>query len=132
MAPRDNGSMNGTPHVLVVDDEQNFRESLNVLLGMEGFAVTEAADGEQALALVRAGLKPDAVLLDYRMPGMTGGETLRQLQALSLGAPAVLLSAAAEAAEIGSRYGFDAVLRKPVGPDELFLVLKQVIAARGA
>lgn len=124
--------MIGRPHVLVVDDEQDFRESLSVLLGMEGFTVTEAADGEQALSLVRSGLKPDAVVLDYRMPGLNGGETLRRLQALPLGAPAVLLTAAAEAAEIASRYGFDAVLHKPVGPDELLLVLGRVLSARRA
>lgn len=123
--------MNGSPHVLVVDDEQHFRESLNVLLCMEGFAVTEAADGEQALALVRSGLKPDAVLLDYRMPGISGGETLLRLEALPLAAPAILLTAAAEADEIAAHYGFDAVLRKPVGPDELLLVLGQLLSIRG-
>lgn len=107
------------PHVLIVDDEGDFRETLSLLLNMEGFQVSEASSGEHAIAVVDAGLKPDVLLLDYRMPGLSGGQTLEQMRARALVAPAVLLTAASEAHHLARQHGFNAVLRKPVGPDKL-------------
>lgn len=116
------------PHVLVVDDESDFRLSLNLLLGLEGFRVSEASDGHDALAQIDGGLRPDVILLDYRMPGWNGGETLQQLQARSLGIPVVLLSAASDAQQLAEQHGFDAFLRKPIWPDDLLAVLRRFLS----
>lgn len=72
--------------VLVVDDNEGFRESLAALLdGEELEVIGQAGSGEEALLLVRR-LRPDVVLMDLRMPGMDGIETTRRLKAI---APAV-------------------------------------------
>jgi DNA-binding response OmpR family regulator len=63
--------------VLVVDDEPHIRTVLRGYLEADGFVVSEAADGEAALAAVHAG-EPDLVLLDVMLPGIDGIETLRQ------------------------------------------------------
>jgi CheY-like chemotaxis protein len=60
--------------VLVVDDDPDVRELMSQLLEMEGCRVQSAADGREALALLRRGPRPDAILLDLRMPGMNGWE----------------------------------------------------------
>ena len=65
---------------LVVDDSRAVREVARRLLEDLGFAVAEAADGMEALAWCRAAM-PDAVLLDWNMPVMTGIEFLRRLRA---------------------------------------------------
>jgi CheY-like chemotaxis protein len=62
--------------VLVADDDPDVRETLHWVLHDEGYGVCEAADGAQALALLYASLRPLVVLLDFRMPQMTGGEVL--------------------------------------------------------
>jgi DNA-binding response OmpR family regulator len=106
-------------HLLVVDDERDFRESLIALLDIEGFQVSEAADGRDALAALDRGLRPDLVLLDQRMPGLTGSQTLQALRARGLGMPVILVSAASDGAEIAARDRFDAFVPKPFSPEQL-------------
>jgi signal transduction histidine kinase len=60
------------PRVLVVDDDEDGRESLMVLLRDDGFQVASAPDGDAALALLRDGARPDVILLDLMMPNMDG------------------------------------------------------------
>lgn len=117
------------PHILIVDDEGEFRMTLNVLLGMEGFQVSEASSGNHALELIESGLRPDVLLLDFRMPGLNGGQTLDRVRALAIDAPAILLTAAGEAEAIARRHGFDAVMVKPFGPDDLLRALRQLLAS---
>ncbi len=64
--------------ILVVDDEPDFCEALRDLLKGNGFSVTEAYDGEQALAAYKRE-RPDVVLLDIRMPGQSGLEVLKAM-----------------------------------------------------
>src|SRR5262249_60835065 len=61
----------GSKRILVVDDEQNARDALRTILMEEGFEVSEAADGQEALALLPE-FAPDLVLADVRMPRMDG------------------------------------------------------------
>jgi CheY-like chemotaxis protein len=68
-------------HVLIVDDEPDIRETLRDLLTDEGYLPAEAENGQQALALIRASAEPLIVLLDYRMPRMSGDEVLRAVAA---------------------------------------------------
>jgi CheY-like chemotaxis protein len=118
------------PHILIVDDEGDFRATLNMLLSMEGFHVSEACSGDHAIKLIDAGLQPDLLLLDYRMPGLNGGQTLQHMRAQALDAPAVLVTAASEAHALARQHGFDAVLKKPVGADILVTTLGKLLAPR--
>jgi CheY-like chemotaxis protein len=69
--------MTPSPHrsvVLVVDDDPDLRAAISDLLEDEGYAVTSAADGREALAVLRAGLRPAVILLDLSMPVMSGSD----------------------------------------------------------
>jgi CheY-like chemotaxis protein/PAS domain-containing protein len=79
--------------VLLVDDDQMVRTALSLQLGRAGFAVTTAADGEAALAELRArGRDVDLLLTDVVMPGMTGADLTRAARALHPALPIVLMS----------------------------------------
>lgn len=62
--------------VLVVDDSVVIRDMVRTMLEQAGYGVSEAVDGVEALAALRASVRPLVVLLDYDMPRMTGGELL--------------------------------------------------------
>jgi CheY-like chemotaxis protein len=64
--------------LLVVDDEKHQRESLTVILEDEGYRVAAAADGREALAKA-AEIRPEVVLTDLKMPGLTGMDVVRSL-----------------------------------------------------
>ena len=105
--------------VVLVDDAADVRVLLQLLLELEGFEVTAAADGPAGLAAVRA-TRPDVVLLDVQLPGMDGTEVLRLLRADPPTArlPVVLLTGSPEQdtpALLG--LGATGVLRKPFDPD---------------
>jgi len=81
------------PVVLVVDDDQRSRQLMQTVLTVEGYRVLVAGSGAQALDLI-AVQEPDAVLLDFVMPGMDGPELCRRIRALALvrRLPLVMLS----------------------------------------
>jgi CheY-like chemotaxis protein len=66
--------------VLVVEDEADLRELLGRWLETKGYEVTEAADGEEAIELLEAGVEPDVILLDLTMPRMDGWTFLTWLR----------------------------------------------------
>jgi CheY-like chemotaxis protein len=68
-------------HVLVVDDDDDVRETLELVLASEGFRVSVAGDGQQALDRLNDADPPDVVLLDLRMPVMTGWDVVDTLRA---------------------------------------------------
>lgn len=65
---------------MIVDDEKDFREIMATKLNAAGFDVTQAASGQEALAKVKE-VKPHLVLMDVKMPGMSGVETLSRMRA---------------------------------------------------
>jgi two-component system alkaline phosphatase synthesis response regulator PhoP len=66
--------------IMVVDDEPDILESAAALLKSEGFEVVTAADGYECLKKLDGGVKPDLILMDYFMPGMTGRETVEKIR----------------------------------------------------
>ena len=78
--------------ILVVDDDGMFRESLVANLADAGFSPTAFADGPSALNHLLESGNPDMILLDWKMPGMTGIEVLRQLRELQVETPVVFLT----------------------------------------
>ena len=79
-------------HILVIDDDDEFRESLSLNLMDEGFAVTTFANGPSSLEYLTAGESADVILLDWRMPGMNGLEVLRELRQRSVTTPVIFLT----------------------------------------
>jgi two-component system, sensor histidine kinase and response regulator len=67
--------------ILLVDDEEDIRETLRELLEEEGYRVLTAADGREALAILRSAERPRVVLLDIIMPVMSGTELYAAMQA---------------------------------------------------
>ena len=66
--------------ILIIDDDKDLREILSVKLQKSGFRIEEAQDGPSGIKKIKE-IKPDLVLLDVKMPGMTGIETLSQIKA---------------------------------------------------
>jgi two-component system response regulator ChvI len=78
--------------VLLIDDDADFRESLALRLGDEGFAVDVASGGSAALEHLAASALPDVILLDWRMPEMSGLEVLRELRGRGIARPVIFLT----------------------------------------
>lgn len=116
-----------TFHLLAVDDEADFRASLAMLFELEGFKVTLASHGEEALSLFDAGLQPHVVLLDQRMPGLSGTEVLQRLRKKGRSTPAILVSAMRDADKLAAEYGFEGCVRKPCGLDELVQTVRRLL-----
>src|SRR5882757_1977944 len=89
--------------VLIVDDEPDVRLIARVVLTSAGYDVIEASSGEEALAALSDDVLPDAVLLDIRMPGIDGWETLRRLRADKSALPVVIFTAHLAAAKDAPR-----------------------------
>jgi len=107
--------------VLIVDDEESFRETLAARLQFRDLPSTTATDGAEALEFVEKHVEPDVMVLDLRLPGMDGLEVLRQTKKAYPDIEVIILSgygtkaAEAEARKLGA---FD-YLQKPVTIDVL-------------
>lgn len=117
--------------VVLVEDNQVFREALELLLGLQpGVEVVASVDnGIEAAAVVRE-LRPDVVLLDYRLPGMNGLEVTREIRAGSPEVSVVCLTASVSRREIDELYAAGAVacLTKDEELDEIIAAIHQAAA----
>jgi len=80
------------PRIMIVDDDGMFRESLAQNLADAGFSITSYGDGPSALIHMGEAPPPDMILLDWKMPGMTGIEVLRELRERKIETPVVFLT----------------------------------------
>jgi two-component system response regulator MtrA len=105
--------------VLVVDDDPALAEMLGIVLRSEGFLPSFVADGERALAAFREA-RPDIVLLDLMLPGMSGIDVCRAIRVES-GIPIVMLTAKSDTVDVvlGLESGADDYVVKPFKPKEL-------------
>jgi two-component system OmpR family response regulator len=124
----DDREMNGQAHVLVVDDQPNIVDMLSTVLRFHGFAVSTAATAAEALA-VAAGVRPDLVVLDVRLPDGDGLEVCRALKATGLEAGIVFLTArdAPRDKVMGLTMGGDDYVTKPFSVDELVARVRAVL-----
>lgn len=113
--------------ILVVDDEPRMIRFIRMNLEHDGFAVTEAANGVQALQALRDHL-PDLMLLDVMMPELDGFETLRMIREVSP-VPVVMLTAKGEEDDRvrGLELGADDYITKPFSPRELVSRVRAVL-----
>jgi two-component system KDP operon response regulator KdpE len=123
----------GLGTVLVVDDDSSARRVLRVTLAGLGFAIIEAARGQEALSLVRAN-RFDAVLLDFDMPGMGGIETCRCIRHAIVRLPIIMLSvhSGEEHKVCALDAGADDYITKPFRLRELTARLRSAVRRRNA
>lgn len=118
------------PRILVAEDEKDIRELIAFTLRFAGFDVLLATNGAEAVEVAEAE-KPDLILLDVRMPRMSGYEACRRLkenpQTASL--PVVFLSAKGQDSEIqqGLESGAEEYILKPFAPDELIQQVRDIL-----
>jgi two-component system, OmpR family, KDP operon response regulator KdpE len=114
-------------NVLVVDDEPQIRRVLRSTLSMQGYVITEAKTGEEALEWMRRE-RPDLVLLDMNMPGMGGVEACREIRRAS-DAPIIMLTVRnAERDKVAALdAGADDYVVKPFGIEELLARIRAAL-----
>ncbi|RME31876.1 MAG: response regulator [Thermoflexia bacterium] len=120
--------------ILVAEDERDIRELIAFTLRFAGFDVVLATNGAEAVELAEA-QPPDLVILDVRMPKMSGYEACRRLKENPRTAtvPVVFLSAKGQDAEIqqGLASGAEEYILKPFAPDELIQQVRDILHRAG-
>lgn len=115
-------------HILVVDDEERMRHLLSIMLTRRGYRVDEAADGVEALEMVRA-TPFDMVIADIKMPRMDGRELLRKVMEIDIPCPVVFITAFAtvESAVEAMREGAADYITKPFEEDRIVLTVERTL-----
>jgi len=114
--------------ILVIEDDESLRDTIGLMLEQEGFRAVLAADGttgfERALTV-----KPSLVLVDLRLPGMSGIEICKQLRASRLATPIIVLSAIVEELDkvLLLEIGADDYVVKPFGARELIARIRALL-----
>jgi DNA-binding response OmpR family regulator len=120
--------------ILIAEDERDIRDLVAFTLRFAGYEVVPAANGEEAVELAPKE-NPDLILMDVRMPRMTGYDACRVLKAnpLMKDIPVVFLSAKGQESEIqtGLEVGAEEYLLKPFAPDQLTERVKAILAKFG-
>lgn len=121
------------PRVLIADDEPHIVLSLEFLLDRAGYDTAAAADGEEALALVRR-LRPELVLLDVMMPRLNGYAVCQAIKSdpATRAIPVIMLSAKGQEVEVqkGLAVGASAYVTKPFGNAEVLEAVRAALHAR--
>jgi len=114
--------------ILVIDDDENLRDTIGVMLEQEGFRAVLAADGRSGFDKAVT-LKPDLILVDLRLPGMSGIEICRQVRATQTAMPIIVLSAVGEEIDkvLLLEIGADDYVVKPFGTRELMARIRAVL-----
>ena len=119
--------------ILIAEDDDDIRELIEITLTYYGFNVLSVADGEAAVQAAQAN-RFDLILLDVRMPFMTGYEACAQLKAnpVTRATPVIFLSAKGQEDEIsaGLRAGAERFILKPFEPEKLVQELHNVLASQ--
>jgi len=120
------------PTALVVDDTGDIRFLMKVLLAHSGLEVQEAENGDEALAALADGVRPDIVVLDLQMPERDGWETLTSLRALdgTTGIAVVVCSVKAGASDVRRAWelGCDGYIKKPFSNTTFVDEIRAVVA----
>lgn len=118
--------------ILLIDDHALFRFGLQELLERRGIEVVAALGDSEAGIRRVVEVQPDVVLLDMRMPGMTGVETLRELRALYPRMPIAMLTTSAEERDLieSLQGGAQGYLLKDMEPDALIAALGEIVQGR--
>ena len=120
--------------IVIAEDERDIRDLVAFTLRFAGHEVTTASNGEEAVELAKKE-KPDIILLDVRMPRMTGYDACRAIKKIPalVDTPVVFLSAKGQEEEIetGMAVGAEEYMLKPFAPDELSSRVGEILAKYG-
>lgn len=116
--------------ILIVEDYEDVRRMLTVLLESEHFRVLEASTGAQALKVIK-NVRPDIILMDLALPGIDGFETIRRIRKIDgfQNTPIIVLTAHSghSSYETALRAGTNYFMSKPIDFDELAEVLNEIV-----
>jgi CheY-like chemotaxis protein len=117
--------------VLLVDDDTLIRKFLKLHFESNGFSVTEAENGREALSMATSEM-PDLIIMDMNMPVMTGWDAARELKkpgAVTAGIPIIALTAhkTPEDQNAAHESGCDTFVEKPIDPERLFKAVQRVL-----
>lgn len=122
------------PLILIAEDERDIRELIVFTLQIAGFNVVEVPNGEEAVKKAQE-IKPDLILMDVRMPKMTGFEACKALkqEEKTKDIPVIFLSAKGQEAEIstGLDLGAEEYFLKPFAPDDLIKRVNKILTKYG-
>jgi DNA-binding response OmpR family regulator len=120
--------------ILIAEDERDIRDLITFTLGFAGYEVVAAANGEEAVTMARQEV-PDLILMDVRMPRMTGYEACAVMKTDDRlkDIPVIFLSAKGQDTEIqaGLQAGAQEYLLKPFAPDQLTARIQAVLSQHG-
>jgi PAS domain S-box-containing protein len=118
------------PIVLFVDDDPTIIDATTMFLNKIGVHVHSASSGAEAIALVEAGIRPDIIVSDYRLPEYNGLEVIRRVRKATVdNLPAILMTGDTSVKEIdNANLGNCTVLHKPVDTDVLISLISQLTA----
>lgn len=119
--------------IVIADDERDIRDLITFTLKFAGYDVIPTANGEEAYQAAMTNI-PDLVLLDVRMPRMTGYEACQCIKAnaSTRSIPVVFLSAKGQESEVktGMEAGAEEYILKPFSPDQLIARVKEILARK--
>src|SRR5499433_3953414 len=117
--------------VLIIDDEEEIRESIELLLTSEGLSADTAANGEEGLKKIEDNLY-DAVLLDLMLPGKSGMEVQKDIKRIDPTLPVVIITAigAVETAVAAIKDGAYDYVTKPWNNEKLLVIINNAIKQR--
>src|SRR5450755_1791446 len=121
--------MSEPANILLVDDEPGMQRYIRTLLEVDNYKVETASTGEEAVELVRKGMRPDLVLLDLLMPGIDGLQTLEELRKLQPALKVVMLSCVSDTRKVvqAIRLGAHDYLTKPFQKADLNRLIDQCL-----
>src|SRR5437764_13582986 len=114
--------------ILVIDDDESLRDTIAIMLEQDGFRAIVSGDGRDGFDKAITN-KPDLVLVDLRLPGMTGIEICKQLRASNVKTPIIVLSALGDEVDkvLLLEIGADDYMVKPFGTRELMARIRAVL-----
>src|SRR5271155_2601034 len=115
-------------NILVIDDDESLRDTIGIMLEQEGFTPVLISDGKTGFERALAS-KPDLLIVDLRLPGMSGVEICKQIRAANLKTPIIVLSAIGEEVDkvLLLEIGADDYIVKPFGARELLARIRAVL-----
>ncbi len=114
--------------ILIIDDDEMILQTMQDVLGEEGYDVLATADGPRGLEIVRS-KRPSLILLDLALPSMNGLEVLRKIRDIDPAIKVIVITGYGtdEASQVARRYGAYDFLGKPVGTETLLAKIRAAL-----